>query len=201
MTEWKQIPGFEGYYEASSDGRIRSMPRTNRGCSKHGTESVRRIKGKEIRQHTRMDGKYYHVTLAKEGVNKTRTVHSLVLEAFVGLRKEGYEALHIDGNSHNNALTNLRWGSHAENEADKLKHGGVMVGEQVHTAKLKAVQVAAIKAHTFKYGDGARIARLLGLTKETVNKIKAGKIWKSVDPKMYASSREFAEIATQLQAS
>ncbi len=54
---------------------------------------------------------------------KPRTVHRLVLEAFVGPCPPGMQCRHLDGNPANNRLENLAWGTHAENAADKIRHG------------------------------------------------------------------------------
>jgi len=50
-------------------------------------------------------------------------IHRLVLIAFVGLQPDGMEALHRDGDPGNNTLSNLRWGTHSENQLDQVAHG------------------------------------------------------------------------------
>jgi hypothetical protein len=55
-------------------------------------------------------------------------VHRLVLETFVGPRPAGHQAVHGDGDRYNNALTNLRWATRKENEADKRRHGTLLLG-------------------------------------------------------------------------
>lgn len=103
-VEWRPVPGWEGLYEVSSDGQIRSL-RAGRPMRTFITEKgYRRVylyRGKRI-QRVR--------------------VHTAVLGAFVGPRPAGMVTRHLDGNPANNHLSNLAWGTHAENEADKKRH-------------------------------------------------------------------------------
>lgn len=71
---------------------------------------------------------YYYVCLHKNGKQRTHTVHRLVLETFIGPRPEGMQCRYLDGDSANNKLNNLCWGTQKENEADKVKHGTVCTG-------------------------------------------------------------------------
>ena len=64
-------------------------------------------------------GKYLKVNIA----NRTKWIHVLVLEAFVGPRPDGHEACHNDGNTHNNDVSNLRWDTPANNQQDRVRHG------------------------------------------------------------------------------
>jgi len=57
------------------------------------------------------------------GFGKQSRLHAAILEAFVGPCPAGHEAAHRDGDKHNCALSNLRWATHAENIADKVRHG------------------------------------------------------------------------------
>jgi hypothetical protein len=99
--EWRPVPGFVGY-EVSDQGRVRSLL---------GREPL------ILRPYTRKTG-YRHVVLH----GKTRFVHHLVLEAFVGPRPDGQECRHLDGQSGNNERGNLCWGTRAEQTADKARH-------------------------------------------------------------------------------
>lgn len=125
MTEsWKAVPGYEGYYEVSDLGNVRSVDRVV-PCSRHGT---RTLKGKRKNArplgHRDKKNRYLAVTLVKYSAPVTKLVHVLVLEAFIGPRPgEAYQACHRDGNEKNNALDNLRWGTISENNLDRVKHG------------------------------------------------------------------------------
>lgn len=110
MTErWLPVPEYEGLYEVSDLGRVRSV-------------GVRRGKsGKVLTPHT---GKHdVKVCLSCRGQRRTYRMHTLVLVAFVGPRPPGLEACHLDGDCTNNRLSNLRWDTHLANEQDKSRHG------------------------------------------------------------------------------
>lgn len=92
------------------------------------------------------DTGYIRVNLRDNGRRKNALVHRLVLEAFVGPSPtEEHESRHLDGNASNNRLSNLRWGTSAENEADKKRHGTSPVGENHPHAKLTDQQVKEIR--------------------------------------------------------
>lgn len=111
---WRPIPGYEGAYEASDLGRIRSLDRiTDRG---------RRWKGR-IMTPTPMRSGYLIVTLWRDGSQTRHLVHRLVLYAFHGLPSPGHETLHANGDRRDNRLANLSWGTHADNQRDQLAHG------------------------------------------------------------------------------
>lgn len=115
MSElWLPVPGYEGAYEVSTLGRVRSLKRiTDRGRNWPG----------RMMTPAQMRNGYWTVTLWRDGKQKSALVHRLVLTTFVGPCPEGMEALHKTGNSSDNALSNLRWGTHAENVQDQLAHG------------------------------------------------------------------------------
>lgn len=116
--EWRPVSEYEGSYEVSNTGRVRSISRV--------LHDGHRWKGRELRLISRKahdDLPRVQVTLHLGGHQRTRLVHHLVLEAFVGLRPDGTEACHWDGDASNNCLNNLRWATHLENEGDKRRHG------------------------------------------------------------------------------
>lgn len=118
--EWRIIPGYEGYYEASSCGRIRSIDRTvTNSLGRHS-----RIRGQILRPFLRSKRvRYPTVRLYRDGVSRKRSVHSLVLLAFVGPPPAGLEIRHLNGNSTDSRLANLVYGTHAENMLDAAEHG------------------------------------------------------------------------------
>ena len=118
LEQWKPVNGYEGIYEVSSHGRVRSLDRTAT-CS---DGRVRRLKGKVRRTPLNQDG-YQVVNLCIHGKCQTRYVHSLVAESFIGARPEDMEVCHSDGNKTNNHVANLRFGTSSDNELDKVRHG------------------------------------------------------------------------------
>ena len=110
---WKSIDGYVGYYEVSSYGRIRSLPRKVNFIN--GT--TRNLKGKILKHMVDING-YEYVMLACCGEQERKFVHRLVAEAFLEQEDPSYEVNHIDGNKQNNNITNLEWVSHRQN----IKH-------------------------------------------------------------------------------
>lgn len=116
---WKPVKGFEGLYEVSSEGRVRSLDRTGVDARGRAYSST----GQIIRPSTGKYG-YKRVILYAPGVRaKTGQIHSLVLESFVGPRPPGGVCRHLDGDPANNHLENLTWGTPSENMYDRAAHG------------------------------------------------------------------------------
>jgi len=113
---WRPIPGFEGYYEASDQGRIRSLDRV----VERTNNSPMRLKGKILSAQLRKNTGYYVVGLSRDSKPKDWYVHRLVLMAFVGMPQPGQEACHGNDVRTDNRLANLRWDSHAENVRDAV---------------------------------------------------------------------------------
>ena len=118
LERWKPVNGYEGIYEVSSHGRVRSVDRT----VTRSDGQVRRFKGKVLSVCLDKYG-YQIVGLCNQGKCQTRTVHSLVAEAFIGTRPEGTEVCHNDGRKTNNHVDNLRYGTRSDNALDKVRHG------------------------------------------------------------------------------
>lgn len=127
MSEtWKPIPGWEGAYEVSDQGRVRSLPRAVR----HYRGGASRRGGRILRPGVVRD--YERVVLQRDGRTKNVAVHRLVLTAFIGPCPPGMEACHGDGNRRNNRLSNLRWDTKAANCRDRTTHGGSPNARKTH---------------------------------------------------------------------
>lgn len=112
---WKPCIGYEGLYLISNKGRIKAEERI---IIEKNTNIVRRKKSHLMRLHNK-DNMYYTIGLIdKHGKHKNHYVHKLEFESFYGKVKEGNEIDHIDSNSLNNNLENLRECSHKENCAN-----------------------------------------------------------------------------------
>lgn len=117
MSEvWKDIPGYEGYYQASDQGRIRSLDRV----VPHRTLGSVKRQGSEMTQYQDRDG-YMKVKLSKGGRKKVCSVHRLVLLAFEG-EPNGRVCCHNNGARSDNRRENLRWGTPKENSLDMVEH-------------------------------------------------------------------------------
>lgn len=115
---WLPIAGYEGIYEVSDLGRVRSFDRSS--FDSRGRQRFKR--GKFLQNVVSTNG-YVYVGLSKSGVVTSFTVHSLVLHAFHGLPNPDQECRHLDGDRRNPHLTNLVWGTSKENTQDSIRHG------------------------------------------------------------------------------
>ena len=128
--EWRSVVGYEGYYEVSNLGHVRSVDRL---VEWNGTKKL--IKGSTMRGTPKVGSGYRQVKLSKDGKGKTLVVHRLVLEAFVGPCPPGAEGLHWDDDKENNALSNLRWGTRRENLLDRVRNGRHHFATRTHCSK------------------------------------------------------------------
>jgi hypothetical protein len=157
MEQWKNVIQFEGIYEVSDHGNIRSI--------KSG-----KLKKITIDKTTKRP----FLNLWKNNKQFVVRVHKLVMEAFVGKRPESMECCHNDGNAFNNHLSNLRWDTPKNNHADKIRHGTTNRGERCGTAKLTLEQVKAIRKDD-------RLQRLIAadynIAESMISRIKNGVRW------------------------
>lgn len=120
MEIWKPVAGYDGLYEVSNAGKVRSLDRPKvlgLGRGQGAFQKGRQLKPCFVR------GGYLAVSLSKKGVVRTKLVHHIVLEAFVGPRENGQETRHLNGDRSDNRLVNLKWGSRSENTQDQVRLG------------------------------------------------------------------------------
>lgn len=104
---WSDIKGYEGFYRVSTDGQVQSVERVREYLNAT-------IKSRILRQSPNPKG-YLMVKLYKDGDKKTFPVHRLVAQAFIPNPQNKPQIDHIDGNTKNNNVTNLRWATNKEN--------------------------------------------------------------------------------------
>lgn len=171
--QWKAIPGFEGLYEASTHGRIRSLRIINHHCN------ALRSTPKPKVTVTGPNG-YRRALLSKADKRLCRSVHRLVLLAFVGPPPDGHEAMHLDGDRQNNHLSNLAWGTKKENSSHKVRHGTSQIGERNGQATLTADLVRQIRWGCATGLKGSEIAANFGVGYGAVMAVITGKTWRHV---------------------
>lgn len=177
---WKDIPGWEGFYQASSHGRIRSLPRTVNAPNRWG-HCMRTYPGRIMKQRPTPHFGHMTVGLVREGRGGPKLVHRLVCEAFYGpCPPDKQHCAHRDGNPANNRPENLRWATVKENSEDTRRHGTMRVGEKSNLAKLTEDDVLEIRRRSANGETGYRIAKDTGLTGTAIYKIINRENWKHI---------------------
>lgn len=173
LTErWLPIPGYEGSYEVSDHGRVRSLDRVAPATSRRGNKFLRHVRGKLLSPHMSADDGYVRVRLWHP-VGANPLVHSLVLAAFVGPCPADMQAMHADGTRSRNVLSNLTWGTPGHNGRDKKWHRPP-TGKQ--NSKLSPGDVAAIRRALKNYTRGlcTALAREYGVSTPMISYIRLG---------------------------
>lgn len=156
---WKDIPGYVGKYQVSDMGRVRSLPRTV--TRKDGTPA--KVSGGVLNRKSTDRGGHRYVKLSSP--DRTVSVHTLVMTAFMGPCPDGMEVCHNDGDPSNNRLTNLRYDTRKNNLIDMARMG------RASRQKLSADDALTIRA---KFKAGARkyeLAKEYGVSWAAVNSI------------------------------
>lgn len=175
---WRPVVGYEGYYEVSDLGRVRSLDRVVTALNRWGSFNVYNRKGRLLRPRDSAEGYYYGVALCVEGVVQSRDIHPLVMQSFVGPRPEGLLVAHNDGNGHNNRLGNLRYDTYEGNAADCVTHGTWGWGAQCG-GKLAPEDVWHIRRMRGKVYQ-KDVAKKFGVCQQVIQKVQAGLTYKSV---------------------
>lgn len=174
METWKDIPGYEGLYQVSDCGNVRSLARiTMRADGKRLP-----VKGRVLKQQKSFD--YNFVTLYKGSGYWQEKTHRLVMLAFCGECPPTCEVHHIDGNGRNNNINNLEYvdkGTHLK-KIHATTISGRSKGEKNVKAKLDSGKVKEAKALIDNGLSLKAIARLFGVADTTIAGIKHGKTWK-----------------------
>ncbi|MEL7409252.1 MAG: NUMOD4 domain-containing protein, partial [Cyanobacteria bacterium J06558_2] len=147
LTEyWLDIPNYEGYYQVSNYGNVRSLDRV----IKEKTGKIQTLKGQVLKARINRSG-YYHIGLSKNGTRITFAIHQLVAQAFIPNPDSKKTVNHIDGNKLNNSLSNLEWSTYSENLEHAYKTGlrspvsSDVILQKNYRRKLKPIQVIEIK--------------------------------------------------------
>jgi hypothetical protein len=169
-TIWKDIVGYEGLYQVSNKGDIKSLSRiVDRGILPS------RIQKEKILKKTINTKGYCVVNLTKDKKQNVHSVHSLVALSFIGDRK-GLDTNHMDGNKQNNCLDNLEYVSRRENtcHGKSRKHTFPGIAYRIRTKKWVATPVLNGRIHELGYYNDKEqaISRVMDFYKENniVNK-------------------------------
>lgn len=174
FEEWRPIEGYEGLYEVSNLGRVRSLDRVVKD-----SRCERKCKGKLLKLSPNGRG-YLRVVLSKEGKSKQHRIHRLVAIAFLGQPPEGHVVCHGPKGQQCNKITNLYWGTMEQNQGpDRLRDGTDNRGEKSPRAKLNEMQVRVIRRLLeSKSMTRKEIADIFDVRPGTIGHIKKGKTWR-----------------------
>lgn len=169
---WADIPGWETRYQISENGDVRS--KDMQVGAKGGGKAVR--KGRVLAPVRKNNG-YLCVTLT-DGVNRPQiAIHRLVARAFIGECPIGLHVLHGDGNKENNCVSNLRYGTPAENHEDTKRHGRRRLGERNPVSKLDTEAVLHIRESSRAC---AELAKMYEITAAHVSAIRRRRVWRHI---------------------
>ena len=160
---WKDIPGYEGRYQASTLGRIRSLDRVVVD-EMYEKKRTRFYRGRILKHSTHPSG---HL-MVHLGNSSPQKVHRLVLATFVGPCPDNCEVLHQNGIPSDNRLSNLRYGTRTENIIDVLK-------QSKKWRRLDVEQVKQIRQELRVNPSASAVAKKLGLRREWVKDVKIGR--------------------------
>ena len=155
---WLPIKGFEGYYEISDEGILRSLDRTI--ITSNGNS--RRLKGQEIKPNPNNKG-YLQGRMRRDGEQTTQTIHKMVYETFIGEIPEGLEIDHIDNDKTNNKLSNLRLLTHSQNM------------ERVDNNRKTKIAILYKNGIKVEYPSITEAVKNTGISKDTFTRILNGK--------------------------
>lgn len=173
---WRDIGGYEGYYQVSNMGRIMSVPRIDRLGRSIGGKILSLGGGRE---------RYANVWLCIDGTNTCFQVHKLVMEAFVGPYPPDMEVNHKNGIKRDNRLANLGYVTKSENSLHAhrvLMRGADNRGERHGMSVLLDDEVRSIR---LLYGTGKynynMLAEFFGVDRMTVSRIAKGVGWTHIE--------------------
>lgn len=164
LEEWKVHPKLHDY-SISTLGRVRRV------TPKRGT-----VVGKVLVPAVGKNG-YAFVNLG----GRTRAIHVLVLETFIGLRPSDAQARHLNDNKLDCRLENLSWGSRSENYADRVRNGGGNHGSRHGLSRLTERQVREIRSSYRPYVVSmAQLANKYGVSHWTIKDVISRKNWRHI---------------------
>lgn len=159
---WKTIDGFPDY-EVSDLGCVRS----------HKSGKPRILKP----QLSGPKRNYQSVALWKDATYKRVRIHQLVAQHFIGPQEPGMDVRHLDGNTLNNHVSNLAYGSRSENMRDAVSHGTATLGEKAHHAKLTERKVRIIRGlHKCDFAI-KRLAEMFTVSPSTISAVLRRDTW------------------------
>lgn len=166
---WLPVPGYEGFYDVSDQGRVRSV--------RHMTRAGWRG-GRVLKPFPDSDG-YLRVNLSCQGeISGLQPVHRLVLLAFADPPLPGQECRHGPAGKLDNRPANLCWGTPLEQSDDKRRDGTMACGERQGNSRLSRSDVEAIRRRRANGEKGIMLAREFGVSPTHISRIVHRWFWR-----------------------
>lgn len=173
MEVWKDIIGYEGLYQVSNFGRVKSLQRKASG--RKNIVNERMLK-------PQFNGEYYHFGISKNGIQKIVLIHRIVASHFIPNPENKPEVNHLNGDKSCNEDWNLAWATEKEN----CKHAREVLNKKPGTGiwnqrKLTEAMVVDILAMYNTGSSQVEIAKNYNITKRNINDVIKRRIWKQVN--------------------
>lgn len=176
MEVWENIKGFEGYYQVSNKGNVKSLI---------GWSGNRYVKREKILKPRITKKGYLEVDLIvkRKGIRKIAKIHRLVAEAFILNPFNKLQVNHIDGNKRNNVLENLEWCTNSENQIHAYQNNLQKNHENHPKSKLTLEKAREIRKRVVvgekSTGNSmAALAKEFGVSNNTIKQIITNKTYK-----------------------
>ena len=165
---WKEVAGYEGLYQVSNRGRVKSL-----GYWIYGEgRGFPRKKKERILTPCMAGTKYYFVTLAHRGSHKMALIHRLVAEAFLPNPLKKSDVNHKDGNKLNNDVRNLEWCTRQENIRHAFANG--LSKPHHNQVNRKRVEITDNTGGAMEFSSVADAARFIGVCESGVSRACSG---------------------------
>lgn len=177
---WKDIPEYEGYYQVSNLGNVRSLDRI-RETHPSAKKQFKVFKKGFLLTPDLTHGGYLRFSLSKDKKTKKFSSHRLVAQAFIPNPENKEQVNHKDGNKLNNSIDNLEWCTGSENIRHAYKNGlQSQVGEKNAASKLTNEQVKEIKVKLLNGVSPKEISNSYPIHRTSVYDIINGRNWSHV---------------------
>lgn len=168
LEVWKDIKEYEGIYQVSNFGNVKSL----------GNSFSRKERFLKLSPQSKG---YLTVVLQKNATRKMVLVHRLVAEHFVDNNQSKPQVNHINGDKTCNIVENLEWVSHRENLDHAIKNNLTLKGEENRNSKLKDIDVVKIHSLLQKGTTTKELSESYNVSYSTIDSIKTNRYWKHLN--------------------